>query len=173
MVVYLLRRPEEQVRHLGEALIRLKTDLKVCSDCGNISESAVCHLCSNPLRDPAQICVVEDFSDQVAVESTGQFKGRYHILGGLIAPIDGVGPEDLNIASLLQRVQDKQVQEIILALNPTPEGDTTMFYLARKLRDCGARITAISRGISMGAELDYTDEITLGRSILNRTDYQI
>jgi recombination protein RecR len=125
----------------------------------------------NPSRNRKELCVVADFSDQMAIEATSQFRGIYHILGGLIAPVDGIGPDELNIASLLQRVQKEHFEEVILAFNATAEGDTTMFYLARKLRDTGARITNISRGISVGAELEYADEATLGRSILNRTEY--
>lgn len=171
MVVFLLRRPEAEVRRLGESLIRLKTDLRTCSECGNVSEQEVCRVCADPNRDRSLLCVVEDFSDQLAIESTGQFKGIYHILGGLISPIDGVGPDDLNIQSLLPRVANGEVREVLMALNPTSEGDTTMFYLGRKLRESGVRITAISRGVSIGAELEYTDEITLGRSIIHRTEY--
>lgn len=171
MVIHLLRRPEPEVLHLAQALERLKTELRLCRECGNVSDAELCPICINPSRTRNELCVVEDFSDQVAVESTGQFRGVYHILGGLIAPVDGIGPEDLNMASLWERVRQGQFTEIILAFNATAEGDTTMFYLARKLRDSGARITSISRGISVGAELEYADEATLGRSILNRTDY--
>jgi len=173
MVIYLLRRPEAEVRQMGESLISLKTDLRLCKVCGNVGDQEICPICSNPQRNPKQICVVEDFSDQMAVEATAQFKGVYHVLGGLIAPIDGIGPEDLNIPALLARVENDQVEEVILALNATSEGDTTMFYLARKLKQSGVRVTSISRGISVGAELEYADEITLGRSILNRTEYQL
>jgi recombination protein RecR len=171
MVVHLLRRPEPEVLQMAQALERLKKDLCLCRECGNVSDQELCPICMNPSRNRKELCVVADFSDQMAIEATSQFRGIYHILGGLIAPVDGIGPDELNIASLLQRVQKEHFEEVILAFNATAEGDTTMFYLARKLRDTGARITNISRGISVGAELEYADEATLGRSILNRTEY--
>ncbi len=171
MVVYLLRRPEPEVLQMAQALERLKKDLCLCRECGNVSDQELCPICMNPSRNRKELCVVADFSDQMAIEATSQFRGIYHILGGLIAPVDGIGPDELNIASLLHRVQKEHFEEVILAFNATAEGDTTMFYLARKLRDTGARITNISRGISVGAELEYADEATLGRSILNRTEY--
>ncbi len=173
MVIHLMRRPEGEVLQMAKALERLKKDLRLCRQCGNVSDQEYCPICLNPARNSSELCVVEDFSDQMAVEATGQFRGKYHILGGLIAPVDGIGPDDLNIASLLERIPAEGVREIILAFNATSEGDTTMFYLARKLRDSGVRITCISRGISVGAELEYADEATLGRSIMNRTEYNI
>ncbi|MBU6325562.1 MAG: recombination mediator RecR [Bacteroidetes bacterium] len=171
MVIHLLRRPEGEVLQMAEALERLKKDLCICRECGNVSDQELCPICLNPARSRKELCVVEDFSDLMAIEATGQFRGIYHILGGLIAPVNGIGPDDLNIAPLLRRVQEGAFEEVILAFNATAEGDTTMFYLARKLRDSGARITNISRGINVGAELEYADEATLGRSILNRTEY--
>lgn len=173
LVMYLLRRPESEIANLAGSLLKLKTDLKLCRVCGNVSDRELCGVCASPGRSDALICVVEDFTDQMAVESTGQFNGKYHILGGLIAPIDGIGPEELNIAALINRVHDGEITELILALSATVEGDTTMFYIAKKLRDSGVKISCIARGISVGGELEYADEITLGRSILNRTEYSI
>jgi recombination protein RecR len=173
MVMYLLKRPGNEVASMADALLKLKTELHLCRVCGNVGDSEICSICSNPRRNSAVICVVEDFSDQMAVESTAQFQGLYHILGGLIAPIEGVGPEQLNIQSLLQRVADGGVDEVLLAFSATVEGDTTMFYIAKKLREYPVKITCIARGISVGGELEYADEITLGRSIVNRTPYSI
>jgi len=173
MVMYLLKRPGNEVAGLADALLKLKTELQLCTMCGNVSDAPLCSICSNARRNTASICVVEDFSDQMAVEGTGQFQGVYHILGGLIAPIDGVGPDQLSIANLVQRVSDGGVTEVILAFSATVEGDTTMFYIAKKLRDFPVKISCIARGIAIGGELEYADEITLGRSIMNRTEYRV
>lgn len=173
MVMYLLKRPANEVAGLADALLKLKTELQLCKNCGNVSDAPLCSICSNPKRNVSSICVVEDFSDQMAVEGTGQFQGVYHILGGLIAPIDGVGPDQLSIANLIQRVSDGDVDEVILAFSATVEGDTTMFYIAKKLRDFPVKISCIARGIAIGGELEYADEITLGRSIMNRTEYRV
>lgn len=171
--MYLLRRPGNEVAGMADSLLKLKTDLQLCKTCGNVSDTEFCTVCKNPSRNQGAICVVEDFSDQMAVESTGQFQGTYHILGGLIAPIEGVGPDQLNIDSLIQRVGKGSVQEVILAFSATVEGDTTMFYIAKKLRDFPVQISCIARGIAIGGELEYADEITLGRSIMNRTEYKV
>jgi recombination protein RecR len=173
LVMYLLKRPEGEVAGLADALLKLKTELQLCSVCGNVADASVCHICSNPGRKRGQICVVEDFSDQMAIEGTAQFSGVYHILGGLIAPIDGIGPEQLNIQALVARVAQDKAEEVILAFSATVEGDTTMFYIAKKLRDLPVKISCIARGIAVGGELEYADEITLGRSIMNRTEYRV
>lgn len=171
LVMYLLKRPEMEVARLADALLKLKTELYLCEVCGNVSDHKRCHVCKNPNRSEELICVVEDFSDLMAIESTAQFKGKYHVLGGLISPMDGVGPDDLNIASLISRVENSHVGEVMMALSATVEGDTTMYYLAKKLSPFGVNITCIARGISVGGEIEYADEVTLGRSIAQRTEY--
>ena len=171
LVMYLLKRPEMEVAHLADSLLKLKTELHLCEVCGNVSDSKRCHVCVNSNRSEEVICVVEDFSDLMAIESTAQFKGKYHVLGGLISPMDGVGPDDLNIASLIGRIENTLVGEVMMALSATVEGDTTMFYLAKKLKPMGVTITCIARGIAVGGEIEYADEVTLGRSIAQRTEY--
>jgi recombination protein RecR len=173
MVMYLLKRPESEIAHMAQAILRLKTDLHLCKRCGTTSDFELCSLCSDPRRENAVICVVEDFSDLMSIESTSQFKGTYHVLGGLISPMDGVGPGDLNIEALIERIKSESPQEVILALSATVEGDTTMYYIAKKVGDLPVKVTHIARGISVGGELDYVDEITLGRSLLQRTQYLI
>ncbi len=173
MVMYLLNRPEHEVVNLADSILKIKTELKLCRECGNVSDHEVCNVCSNPSRNAKIICVVEDFSDQMSIESTAQFTGVYHVLGGLISPMDGVGPDQLRIQALIERVEKNTTQEIIMAFSATVEGDTTMFYLAKKLRDFPVRISCISRGIAIGGEIGYADEITLGRSIANRTEYKV
>lgn len=173
LVMYLLKRPEMEVARLAESLIKLKTDLFLCKSCGNVSDEEVCSICANPARNNGVVCIVEDFSDLMAIESTNQFGGRYHVLGGLISPMEGIGPEDLNIASLPNRISNDEIKEVLLALSATVEGDTTMFYIAKKIKEYGVKVTCIARGISVGGEIEYADEITLGRSILQRTEYQV
>ncbi|MBL7811324.1 MAG: recombination protein RecR [Bacteroidetes bacterium] len=173
LVMHLMNRPEAEVVRLADAVLKLKTELQLCSICGNVSDSGLCTVCANPMRNQKQICVVEDFSDQMAIEATSQYGGVYHVLGGLISPMDGVGPEELNISTLISRAAQEGTDEIIMAFSATVEGDTTMFYLARKLRDMPVKITCISRGISVGGEIEYADEITLGRSLANRTEYKV
>lgn len=173
MVMHLLRRPNTEVEALSEALVQLKTQLTQCAVCCNISDTPTCNICSSVNRQHQTICVVEDIMDVMAIENTGQYNGVYHVLGGLISPIDGVGPEDLNIDALINRLQDNSVQEIIMALNANVEGDTTAFYIARKLQNTSVKLSTISKGISVGSELEYTDEITLGRSLIARVPYQI
>lgn len=173
MVMHLLRRPDNEVAGMVDSLLKLKTDLRLCKNCGNVSDHELCGVCSNPNRNVRSICVVEDFSDQMAVEGTGQFQGVYHILGGLIAPIEGIGPDQLNIESLIHRASAEGVEEVILAFSATVEGDTTMFYIAKKLRHLNVRISCIARGIAIGGELEYADEITLGKSLVNRTVYLV
>jgi recombination protein RecR len=173
MVMYLLNRPEHEVVNLADSILKIKTELKLCRVCGNVSDHELCNVCSNPSRNAKIICVVEDFSDQMSIESTAQFHGLYHVLGGLIAPMDGIGPDQLHIQALLDRISKSAPEEIIMAFSATVEGDTTMFYLAKKLRELPVRISCISRGIAIGGEIGYADEITLGRSIANRTEYKV
>lgn len=172
MVLYLLKQDSGISQKMGEAIIKLRTEIKFCSKCHNVSDEALCNICNNPKRDSSLICVVEDLRDVMAIENTGQFTGNYHVLGGLINPIQGVGPDQLQIQSLEDRVKTNEVREIIMALSATMEGDTTAFYLARKLNPLGITISAISRGIAIGGELEYADEVTLGRSIANRIPYR-
>lgn len=167
--LHLLRQPVETVDSFGEAIVRMKHDIRYCSCCHNISDTELCPICSNPKRDASLLCVVENIQDVMAVENTQQYQGLYHVLGGIISPMDGVGPGDLQIDSLVSRVEQGGVKEVILALSSTMEGDTTNFYISRRLAHTGVKVSVIARGISVGNELEYTDEVTLGRSILNRT----
>lgn len=173
LVMYLMNRPEMEVGHLASSILKLKTELHLCSRCGTVSDQEFCAICIDPRRDETLICVVEDFSDLMAIEATAQFKGTYHVLGGLISPMEGVGPSDLNIESLIERISKEQPKEVILALSATVEGDTTMYYLAKKMQSLDVIVTNIARGISVGGELEYVDEITLGRSLLQRTQYSL
>lgn len=169
LVLHLLRQEKSTVEAFGNAIVTLKREVKYCRVCHNISDTDVCQICSNPQRDASVICVVENIRDVMAVEGTQQFRGLYHVLGGVISPMDGVGPSDLQIESLVKRVEDGGVNEVILALSSTMEGDTTNFYIFRKLAKSNVKLSVIARGISIGDELEYTDEVTLGRSIANRT----
>jgi recombination protein RecR len=173
MVLNLLKQSPEEIDELGSLILRVKTEIRYCEQCHNISDTELCSICSDTGRDQTVICVVEDLRDVMAIENTNQFKGTYHILGGLISPIDGISAEQLNIASLISRVNAEKTKELIFALSATIEGDTTMFYISRQLKDEDIRFTSIARGIAVGGELEYADEITLGRSILNRIPYQI
>ena len=165
----LLRQETATVDTLCNALYNLRHDVKYCSVCHNISDDDVCPICQDKRRDNTILCVVENVQDVMAIENTQQYAGLYHVLGGIISPMDGVGPSDLNIDSLVSRVEEGEVKEVILALSSTMEGDTTNFYLSRRLQKTGVKVTVIARGISVGNELEYTDEVTLGRSIINRT----
>ena len=167
--LFLLRQDTESVDAFGEAVVRLKHDVRYCSVCHNISDTEVCPICSDHRRDGSMICVVENIQDVMAVENTQQFNGLYHVLGGIISPMDGIGPGDIEIDSLVSRVEKGDIKEVIMALSSTMEGDTTNFYISRRLAHTGVKISVIARGISVGDELEYTDEVTLGRSILNRT----
>ena len=169
LALHLLRRDVEEVDAFAEALVHLKHDVRYCSVCHNISDDDVCPICSDHRRDRSIICVVENIQDVMAVENTQQFNGLYHVLGGIISPMDGIGPSDIEIDSLVSRIEQGGINEVILALSSTMEGDTTNFYISRRLSHTGVRISVIARGISAGDELEYTDEVTLGRSILNRT----
>lgn len=170
LVLHLLRQEQETVEGFTSAVSRLRNEVNYCRVCHNISDTEVCPICSSPQRDSKTICVVENIQDVMAVERTGQFHGLYHVLGGIISPMDGIGPSDLEIDSLVERVRQGGVEEVIFALASTMEGDTTNFYISRKLQPFGIRLSVIARGISVGDELEYTDEVTLGRSILNRTE---
>jgi len=171
LVLHLLRQPEEDVEQFASAVLRMKQEVKYCAVCHNISDTEVCPICANPRRDKSLICVVENVQDVMAIENTQQYNGLYHVLGGVISPMDGIGPSDLEIASLAERIAEGGVKEVILALSSTMEGDTTNFYISRKLQAFDVNLSIIARGISVGDELEYTDEVTLGRSILNRTPF--
>ena len=169
LVLHLLRQDETLTDTLAQSLIEARHEIKRCRCCHNISDDELCPICSNPQRDKSMICVVENVQDVMAVEATQQFNGLYHVLGGVISPMDGIGPNDLEIDSLVERVGEGGVSEVILALASTMEGDTTNFYITRRLAQKGVKVSMIARGISVGDELEYTDELTLGRSIINRT----
>ena len=171
LVLHLLRQDSSAVESFGNAVVRLKHEVKYCRVCHNISDTDVCQICSNPQRDASTVCVVENIRDVMAVENTQQYQGLYHVLGGVISPMDGIGPSDLQIDSLIERVKSGVVKEVILALSSTMEGDTTNFFIFRKLAPYDVKITMIARGISIGDELEYTDEVTLGRSIVNRLPF--
>ena len=172
LVLHLLRQPESQTLNLANALSEMKTQIKFCKTCHNISDIDICEICANPNRDESLICVVEDIRDVMAIENTSSFKGLYHVLGGKISPMDGIGPNDLNIKSLVEKVKNGQVKELIFALGSTMEGDTTNFYIYKQIQDYDVVTSTISRGISVGNELEYTDEITLGRCIINRIPFE-
>jgi recombination protein RecR len=172
LVLHLLKQDLQEVEIFSNSLIQLRTEIKHCRICHNISDTDVCSICSNPARNPAIICVVENIKDVMSIENTQQFRGLYHVLGGIISPMDGIGPSDLEIDSLVKRVNDENVEEVILALSTTMEGDTTNFFIYKKLKNCDIKISTLARGVSIGDELEYTDEVTLGRSIVNRTDFE-
>lgn len=169
LALHLLRQDESAGVKLGEAIIKLRKEIKYCSVCHNVSETDVCPICSSPARDPKVVCVVENVNDVMIFERTGQFRGLYHVLNGLISPMDGIGPEQLEISSLVSRVKNNGIDEVILALSATMEGDTTNYYIYRMLGSTGVKITQLARGVAIGNEIEYTDEVTLGRSLLNRT----
>lgn len=172
LVLHLLRQSDSDVEQFASAIAKVKQEVKYCRVCHNISDEDVCPICSDPRRDTSLICVVENIQDVMAVENTQQFRGLYHVLGGIISPMDGIGPDQLEIQSLVQRVEQGGVSEVILALSSTMEGDTTNFYISRKLAPLDVKLSVIARGISVGDELEYTDEVTLGRSIVNRTPFE-
>ncbi len=172
LVLHLLNKDQEEVSHFGNTLIKLKQQIKHCVVCHNISDHVTCSICTATKRDKELICVVEDTRDVMAIENTNQFYGVYHVLGGLISPMDGIGPSDLSIDSLVQRMATTPAKEIILALSATMEGDTTLFYLHKRLKDFQIPISTIARGIAFGGELEYADEVTLGRSIITRVPYE-
>ena len=171
LVLHMLRQDEETVTRFTDTLLRLKREVNYCSCCHNISDTEVCHICADPLRDNTTLCVVENVKEVMAIERTVQFRGLYHVLGGIVSPIDGIGPSDLEIASLEERVKAGGIQEVILALSATMEGDTTNFYIYRKLQPYNVKVSILARGVSIGDEIEYADEVTLGRSILNRIPF--
>ncbi len=171
LVLHLLRQEDETVEALADAISTMKREVKHCKVCHNISDTDTCPICADPRRDASVICVVENIQDVMAIENTQQFKGLYHVLGGIISPMDGIGPSDIEIDSLVERVSRGDISEVILALSPTMEGDTTNFYIFRKLAHLNVKLSVIARGVSVGDELEYADEVTLGRSIINRTPF--
>lgn len=172
-VLFLLKQDTEAVEKFGQTIIELKQNIKFCKICYNISDNDICHICSSHSRDKSTVCIVEDISDLLAIENTHQYNGIYHVLGGIISPMDGIGPDDLNIHALVKRTEEDNIKEIIFALNATMEGDTTNFYIYKKLKHLSIAFTSIARGVAVGNELEYTDEVTLGRSIINRTVFNI
>tara|TARA_R110000868_G_scaffold175108_1_gene412037 strand:- start:103 stop:723 length:621 start_codon:yes stop_codon:yes gene_type:complete len=172
LALHLLKQPEEQTARLSGTLISLRNQIKFCSSCHNISDVALCEICANPKRDETVVCVVEDIRDVMAIENTGQFRGLYHVLGGKISPMECVGPQDLTIASLVEKVKLGKINELIFALSSTMEGDTTNFYIFKQIENFNVETSTIARGIAVGDELEYADEVTLGRSILNRIPFE-
>ena len=172
LVLHLLRQPVEQTQFLSQALTTMREEIKFCKSCHNISDVEVCEICNNSARNHKIICVVEDVRDVMAIENTNQFKGIYHVLGGKISPIDGVGPSQLNIHTLVEKVKSGQIEELIFALSSTMEGDTTNFYIYKQIKECEIKTSTIARGIAVGDELEYADEVTLGRSILHRVPFE-
>ena len=168
LVLHLLKTDASMVQGFGETLIRMRQEIKFCQRCFNVADADICSICANSLRKQELICVVESIREVIAIESTQQYNGTYHVLGGIISPLDGVGPDQLNIEALVSRVQKEHTQELIFALNPTIQGDTTIYYIQKRLQGSGARFTTIARGIAFGGELEYADEMTLARSITNR-----
>ncbi|MDD4426060.1 MAG: recombination mediator RecR [Mariniphaga sp.] len=172
LVLHLLRQPKESVHSLSQSLVQLRDEIKHCKVCHNISDDEVCQICSNPSRNSSVICVVENIQDVMLIENTQQYNGLYHVLGGIISPMDGVGPSDIEIPTLVERGSQSEIIEIILALPTTMEGDTTSFYIFRKLKNMPVKVTTLSRGVAIGDDLEYTDEVTLGRSLVNRVLYE-
>ncbi len=173
LVLHMLRQDEADVEQFAHAITHLRNSVIYCKRCFNISDHEICDICNSTSRDHSMVCVVEDLRDVIAIENTGQFRGLYHVLGGVISPMDGIGPGDLNIETLVQRVNKEEIREIILALSTSMEGETTSFYIYRQLQNSTVKLSAIARGIAIGDQLEYADEITLGRSIINRTPYLV
>ncbi len=171
LVLHMLKQSANDVELFGNTIIKLRNEIGYCEKCHNISDTKVCNICANASRDGQTICVVENIKDVLSIENTQQYKGLYHVLGGIISPMDGIGPSDLEIESLVKRIEPENVNEVVLALSTTMEGDTTNFYIFRKLAPFNIKITTIARGVAIGDELEYTDEVTLGRSILHRVDF--
>jgi recombination protein RecR len=171
LALHLVKQDPLQVDNFGQSIMRMRNEILHCKLCHNISDTDICEICANPKRDQSVLCVVEDIRDVMAIENTSQFVGLYHILGGIISPMDGIGPQDLNINSLIERIAGGNIKEVVMALSTTIEGDTTNFYIYKQLKEYNIDITTIARGISIGDELEYADEITLGRSIVNRMPY--
>jgi len=172
LVLHLLKQPEQHTENLSTSLLDLRSKIQFCENCHNISDTALCEICANPKREEALVCVVEDIRDVMAIENTGQFRGQYHVLGGKISPMEGVGPQNLKITSLVDKVRRGVIKELIFALSSTMEGDTTNFYIFRQIEGLDVKMSTIARGIAVGDELEYADEVTLGRSILNRVPFE-
>lgn len=172
LVLHMLKQDVHEVEMFANSLIQLRSEIKHCKVCHNISDTEVCNICSNPSRNGSFICVVENIKDVMAIENTHQFTGLYHVLGGIISPMDGIGPSDIEVESLVERVREGSVEEIVLALSTTMEGDTTNFFIYKKLKNLNVKISTLARGVSIGDELEYTDEVTLGRSIVNRMNFE-
>ena len=170
-VLHVIKQDKQQAEQLGKLIAQLKTDLKFCTRCHNIAEQHICHICANPAREESMVCVVQDYRDVMAIENTGLYRGHYHVLGGLISPLEGITPSNLNIDTLVHKLQENKIKEVILALNATMEGETTSFYIFRKVAPFDVKLSAIARGIAVGDELEYADEVTLGRSITNRVPF--
>jgi recombination protein RecR len=168
LVLHLLKKEQNEVEQFSEALSKMRSEIKFCSRCFNVSDTVVCNICINPMRQQQLLCVVENIRDVIAIESTQQFNGLFHVLGGIISPLDGIGPEQLTIDALVERITNEEIEEVIFALNPNIQGDTTIYYIGRKLKEVKVKITTIARGIAFGGELEYADEMTLAKSIANR-----
>lgn len=172
LVLHLVNQPAEVSEQFGEAIVKMRQNIRQCAQCYNLSDEPTCSICADRGRDQSLICIVENIRDVMAIEETGQYRGLYHVLGGIISPIEGVGPADLTIDPLIQRVEEQEVKEVIMAISPTIEGDTTIFYISKKLAPYDVKVSTIARGVSFGGELEYADELTLGRSIIARMPYQ-
>jgi len=172
LVLFLLKQEDETVERFGNTILKMKKEIMHCNVCHNISDNEVCNICADPYRDHEIVCVVENIRDVMSIENTQQYSGIYHVLGGIISPIDGIGPADLNIDSLVEKARSNSIREVILALSTTMEGDTTNFYIYKKLKNTSISVTTLARGVAIGDDLEYADEITLGRSILNRTKFE-
>jgi recombination protein RecR len=168
LVLHVLKQPEEDAFRFGEAIQTMRRDIQFCTQCHNVSDGTLCNICNDPHRKQSQVCIVESLRDVMAIEATQQFSGTYHVLGGILSPLDGIGPDQLNINTLMQRIEAGSIEEIILAISPTLEGDTTLFYLSKKVAPLGIKMTTLSRGVAFGGELEYADELTLARSLQNR-----
>lgn len=173
LVLHLAKMPTEQSEQLSEAIVQMRRGIQHCQRCHNLADDAICAICADPRRDTSLVCVVESIRDVLAIEETGQFRGLYHVLGGVISPIEGIGPQDLTVDALVNRAASGEIKEVIMAISPTIEGETTIFYISKKLKDFGVHISAIARGVSFGGELEYADEVTLGRSIAARIPYRL
>lgn len=172
LVLHLVNQPTETAEQFAEALVKMRKHINFCKVCHNLSDDPICSICADPRRDRSLVCVVESIRDVMAIEDTSQYRGLYHVLGGVISPIEGIGPGDLTIDSLLGRAQEADIREVIMAISPTIEGDTTIFYISKRLKEIGIKISTIARGVSFGGELEYADELTLGRSIVARVPYK-
>lgn len=168
LVLHVLKQPEEEAYRFSEAIQTMRRDIQFCTQCHNVSDGPLCNICNDPHRKKSQVCIVESLRDVMAIEATQQFSGTYHVLGGILSPLDGIGPDQLNINTLMQRIESGHIEEIILAISPTLEGDTTLFYLSKKVAPLGIKMTTLSRGVAFGGELEYADELTLARSLQNR-----